>query len=95
MLETSEVVIRYVNEKGKATSKEIVEHVGLPRSSVLREITKLADSGQLVRVGVPPKDVFYICPSKTVEIAPQTQDSTRMVTPPEQVTVAPPAPQAV
>lgn len=57
--DTSIRILSYIKTNGQAKVKDLVDHLGLGNVSIHRQLKKLVETGQLTKVGTPPK-VFYI-----------------------------------
>lgn len=55
---TSERIIKYIEKHGEATPKELAEYLGITNRATFKQLAKLSEKNQLVKVGTPPK-VFY------------------------------------
>ncbi len=57
-MKTSEKILTYIGDKNQATVHELVDHLGLSRMAVSKQLSNLVAEGKLTKVGKPPK-VFY------------------------------------
>jgi len=64
---TSSNIIDYIRGKGRVSAKELVDHFGISRQALFKHhLQKLLSSGQLSKIGKPPK-VFYFIPEPKIK----------------------------
>ena len=56
--DTSKKILEFVNSKGRATTKEIVDYLGFSRQAIAKQLNKLLEQDKIYKIGRPPK-VFY------------------------------------
>jgi len=57
--ETSNNILKYLQEHQEATAKELVDFLLISPQAVFRQLRKLQDKGQIAKFGSPPR-VFYV-----------------------------------
>ena len=55
---TSQKIVRYITKHGNVTPKEMSEFLGITKQGLFRHLPKLIESGEITKIGKPPK-VFY------------------------------------
>lgn len=65
LTDTKVRIISYIKTNGQAKVKDLANHLGLGNVAIHRQLKKLIETGQLTKVGSPPK-VFYILASPTL-----------------------------
>lgn len=65
VMKTIDQIIAYINQHTSASAKELVDFLEISDRAVFKHLARLIQSGQLVKVGTPPK-VFYKLPAQTV-----------------------------
>ena len=63
MEKTSDKIIAYIKQSGRASGKELSDFLGITDRSVRKQLRGLFNAGRLSKVGNPPR-VFYIIPEK-------------------------------
>jgi len=56
--DTSNKILAFIESKGKAAPKEIVDYLSISRQAVAKQLSKLLEQGKINKIGKPPK-VFY------------------------------------
>jgi len=64
-MNTEEKIIKYIEEKGQATGKQLADFLGITDRAVRKQTGKLYSQGVLSKTGRPPK-VFYLIKEKNV-----------------------------
>lgn len=59
MTQTKEKIIEYIGIRQQATASELSRHLGITRQAVHRQMNTLLVTGQIAKVGRPPK-VYYV-----------------------------------
>lgn len=52
-------ITSYIKTNGQATVKDLANHLGIGKVAIHRQLKKLVETGELSKVGTPPK-VFYV-----------------------------------
>lgn len=65
-MKTSERILKLVVEKGEVTASELAQELDISRQALHRHLLELIFSGQLTKIGKPPK-VFYALGEKLKE----------------------------
>ena len=65
-MKTSDKILRLVKEKGQITASELAEELAISRQALHRHLLALISSGELTKIGKPPK-VFYAVGEKLKE----------------------------
>ena len=63
MEKTSDKIISYIKQSGRASGKELSDFLGITDRSVRKQLRGLFNAGRLSKVGNPPR-VFYIIPER-------------------------------
>lgn len=63
--DTSSKILRYLQEKGSASAKEMADYLGISKQALFKQLAKLIDSGQISKMGTPPKVAYFL---KTAEM---------------------------
>jgi len=63
-MNTEEKIIKYIEEKGQATGKQLADFLGITDRAVRKQTGKLYSQGVLSKTGRPPK-VFYFIKEKS------------------------------
>lgn len=58
---TNSKIIEYIHEKKLATAHDLADYLNISRQAVYKQLKKLVENGELVKLGQPPK-VFYTAP---------------------------------
>jgi len=62
-IKTSQKILKYISEKGQTSGKELADFLNdIGERAVRKQLKNLLDSGQLLKIGKPPK-VFYFIPN--------------------------------
>jgi hypoxanthine-guanine phosphoribosyltransferase len=59
MKTTKENIIEYIKNRGSASAKDLISHVGISKQAIFIHLKRLIDDGLISKVGNPPV-VFYI-----------------------------------
>ncbi|MBN1331327.1 hypothetical protein JW978_00370 [Candidatus Dojkabacteria bacterium] len=57
-MKTSEKILKFIEEEGEATPKQITTYSGTTNRAVFKQLAKMTEAGKLIKIGKPPK-VFY------------------------------------
>ena len=57
-------ILSYIKTNGQARVKDLSSHLGVGNVALHRQLKKLVGTGQLAKVGTPPK-VFYVLANAT------------------------------
>lgn len=66
-MNTSQKIIKYIQENGQVTGSELVDYLSITDRAVRKQLKYLLDNARLVKTGKPPK-VYYSIPSQTSTI---------------------------
>jgi len=57
-MKTSEKILQFIQDQGEVSAKDLTSYVGISERAIFKQLSKLIDTGKLIKIGKPPK-VFY------------------------------------
>lgn len=67
-MKTSDKILDYIKLKKQVSPKELVDYLEISQRAVFKQLKKLFESSELLKIGRPPK-VFYTLPQKKVVLS--------------------------
>jgi len=66
--DTSKKILEYIKNKGQATGSELSEIIDISGRAIRKQLSKLLESGEITKIGKPPKVYYLINKVKREEI---------------------------
>jgi len=69
---TSDKIVKYIQSKGQASAKELVDYLGITRQALFKHLTKLLAKEDITKIGKPPKVFYLISDRRAAEVKAYT-----------------------
>ena len=66
--DTADKILKFIDSRGRAATKEIVDHLSISRQAAARQLKKLLEQEKIYKIGRPPKVFYAILEQKTSKV---------------------------